>query len=285
MKSFKISQVLAAVLVAAASRPAAFDGGAPAMKLKLDANGAAVLQDGKPVYVKADGTEVAFDAASTVATIARLNAEAKAHREGKETAEAALKPFKDAGITDPAAAAKALQTMANLDSKTLVDAGQVETVKQEAIKAVKAEYEPVVKERDMLKARLNGEVIGGGFARSKFIAEKCAVPADLVQARFGQFFTVLDDGKVEAKDANGNVLYSQSRPGEKADMEEALPMLIEAYPYKAQILKGTGASGGGAGPNGQPNANGKPTITRSAYEALPVHERAGALKGKELVDG
>ena len=51
------------------------------MKLKLDANGNVVLQDGKPVYIKDDGTEIAFDAAGTVATISRLNAEAKGHRE------------------------------------------------------------------------------------------------------------------------------------------------------------------------------------------------------------
>ncbi|WVM87992.1 hypothetical protein UMZ34_16740 [Halopseudomonas pachastrellae] len=86
------------------------------MKLKLDENGNAVLQDGKPVYVHDDGKEVAFDAAGTVATITRLNAEAKTHREGKEAAEKALKAFE--GISDPAAAIKALETVSNLDQKS-----------------------------------------------------------------------------------------------------------------------------------------------------------------------
>lgn len=63
------------------------------MKLKLDEQGHAVLQDGKPVYVHDDGKEVAFDAPATVATITRLNGEAKVHREGKEAAEKALKAF------------------------------------------------------------------------------------------------------------------------------------------------------------------------------------------------
>ena len=145
------------------------------MKLKLDANGNVVLQDGKPVYVHDDGKEVAFDAPSTVQTISRLNAEAKSHRERAEAAETKLKPLE--GITDPVAAMKALETVKNLDDKKLVDAGEVEKVKLEAIKAVRAEFDPIVKERDTLKGELYGEKIGGSFARSKVIADKFAIPA------------------------------------------------------------------------------------------------------------
>ena len=77
------------------------------MKLKLDEAGHAVLQDGKPIYIHDDGKEVPFDAAGTVATITRINGEAKSHRERAEAATTALKAFE--GITDPAAAIKALQ--------------------------------------------------------------------------------------------------------------------------------------------------------------------------------
>ena len=83
------------------------------MKLKLDDQGHAVLQDGKPVYVKEDGTEVAFDALGTTQAITRLNAEAKSHRERAETAEKSLKGFE--GITDPAKALEALVAIAQLD--------------------------------------------------------------------------------------------------------------------------------------------------------------------------
>ena len=54
------------------------------MKLKVDEKGNAVVVDGKPVYVHDDGKEIPFDALSTIATIGRLNAEAKGHREAKE---------------------------------------------------------------------------------------------------------------------------------------------------------------------------------------------------------
>lgn len=94
------------------------------MKLKLDENGHVVVQDGRPVYVHEDGKEVVFDAPQTIATISRLNGEAKAHREAKEKAESTLKAFE--GIEDPVAAKKALETLKNFDDKKLVDAGEVE---------------------------------------------------------------------------------------------------------------------------------------------------------------
>ena len=43
------------------------------MRLKLDEQNHAVLQDGKPVYVHEDGKEVPFDAAQAVGKIASLN--------------------------------------------------------------------------------------------------------------------------------------------------------------------------------------------------------------------
>ena len=84
------------------------------MRLKLDEQNHAVLQDGKPVYVHEDGKEVPFDAAQAVGKIASLNAEAKQHREAKEAAEAKLKAFD--GL-DADKAKKALETVANLDDK------------------------------------------------------------------------------------------------------------------------------------------------------------------------
>ena len=75
------------------------------MKLKLDEQGNAVLQDGKPVYVHDDGKEIPFDAPAAMQKISGLNTEAKQHREAKGTAEAKLKAFD--GIEDAAAALKA----------------------------------------------------------------------------------------------------------------------------------------------------------------------------------
>ncbi len=248
------------------------------MKLKLNDQGFAVVQDGKPVYIHDDGKEVAFDAPATVATITRLNGEAKGHRERAEAAESSLKKFE--GITDAQAAIKALATVKNLDDKKLVDAGEVEKVKAEAIKAVEEKYSPVVKEVESLKSALNAEMIGGGFARSKFITEKFAIPADLVQARFGGAFSI-EDGKVVAKDQAGNKIYSKSSPGNLAGFDEALEILVDQYPYKDQILKGSGALGSGAGPSAG-GGGGKKSISRAQFTAMSPMDQAaaGAAAGK-----
>lgn len=251
------------------------------MKLKLDEQGHAVLQDGKPVYVHDDGKEVAFDAPGTVATITRLNGEARTHRERAESAEGKLKGFE--GIEDGAAARKALEVVANLDQKKLVDAGQVEQVKAEAIKAVRAEYEPVVAERDKYKNDLINEMIGGNFSRSKFAEEKVAVPRHMLQKTYGDSFKI-EEGKVVAYDGNGAKIFSRARPGELADFDEALEVLISNDPYRDHILKGSGASGSGAPAGGGSGSGGKATMTRAQFTALGPAEQATAAREATITD-
>lgn len=250
------------------------------MKLKLDSNGNAVLQDGKPVYVHDDGKEIAFDAPAAVSTISARNQEAKANRERAEAAETKLKAFE--GVDDPAAARKALDTVKNLNSKQLVDAGEVEKIREEAIKAVKAQYEPFVTKSESLEAQLVAERIGGSFARSKFISEKVAVPADFVQARFEKNFK-LEDGKIVATDNAGNRIFSRARPGELADFDEALETLVDQYSHKAQILKGSGAQGTGS-TQSQGGAGGKKTLTRAQFDALDPMDRVVAAKEAIITD-
>lgn len=248
------------------------------MKLKLDDQGHVVVQDGKPVYVHDDGKEVAFDAPGTVSTISRLNGEAKSHRERAEAAEQALKGFE--GITDPAAALKALSTVKNLDDKRLVDAGEVEKVKAEAIKAIEEKYAPYLKENETLKGQLNSHLIGGAFASSKFIAEKFAAegPAgvEIARALFAANLKV-EDGKVVGYDGNGGKLYSRARPGELASADEAIELLVDAYPYKNSILKGSGANGGGAG-HGSGNGDGKKSASRAQFDAMDPVQRSQFMR-------
>lgn len=213
------------------------------MKLKLDEAGHVVVLEGKPVYVHDDGKEVAFDVVSTVSTITRLNGEAKGHRERAESAETKLKVFE--GL-DPEAARKAVDTVSKIDQKKLVDAGEIDTVRSEISKGYESKLSEAETRLKELEGQLYSEKIGGSFSRSKTIAEKFAIPPDLIQARFGSAFKI-EDGKVVAYDPHGNKIYSRARPGELADFDEAIETLVDAYPYKDQILKGSGASGSGAG--------------------------------------
>ena len=244
------------------------------MKLKLDENGHAVIVDGLPVFVHSDGKEIPFDAPKTLETISRLNGEAKGHRERAEKVETTLKTFE--GIEDPKMALSALQTVKNLDSKKLVDAGEIEKVKAEAIKAVEDKYAPIVAERDQFRDSLYQEKVGGNFARSKMIADKLAIPADLVQAKFGGAFKV-EDGSVVAYGQDGNKIFSRARPGEVAHFDEALEFLIDQYPHKDSILKGSGASGTGS--KGAGVVSGGKTMSRQVFDSQSAPEQAAFVRG------
>lgn len=256
------------------------------MKLKLDEQGHVVVMDGKPVYVYDDGKEIPFDAPGTVATITRLNGEAKGHRTAKEEAEAKLKGFE--GL-DAEAARKALETVSNLDSKKLIDAGAVEQVKAEAkaafdaqLAAVKAQFEPIIAERDTLNAKLIDQTVGNAFGSSKFITDKLAVPAQMVKATFGNHFKVEGDALV-GYDSSGNKIFSRERPGDVATFDEALHHLVEASPFRDSILKGGGGSGGGA-PGGAGNVFGK-TLNRTAFTALtPAKQMEHVKAGGTVAD-
>jgi len=241
----------------------------------------AATQDGKPVFTDDAGKDVAFDAPGTIATITRLNGEAKSHRTAKESAEAALKAFE--GIADPAAAIKALETVGSLDQKKLIDAGEVEKVKAEIAKGYEGKLAEAAEKAQALETQLYGEKIGGSFARSKLIAEKFAIPADMVQARFGSAFKI-EGGEIVAYDAAGNRIYSRAKPGEIAGFEEALEQIVDQYPYKDNILRGDVKNGGGAGQGGGGGSSGV-RMTESAFNALSPKERAAAATkpGFEIV--
>jgi hypothetical protein len=244
------------------------------MKLKMDEAGHVVVSDGKPVYVDETGKDVAFDVAATTATIHRITEESKGYKTRAQNAEASLKAFD--GITDPKAAKDALAKVANWGDKELVEAGKVEEIKAAAIKAVEDRYKPIIEEAESLKSALHSEKIGGSFARSKFIADKMAVPPDIIEARFGKNFR-LENGKVVATDQAGNPLYSKANPGNPADFDEALEILVDAYPYKDHILKGSGGNGGGAKP-GNTATGGPKTITRRDFDAMNQVDRAAKVK-------
>jgi hypothetical protein len=208
----------------------------------------AEISDGKPVFVHDDGKEIAFDGPAAMDRIKSLNGEAKSHREAKEAAETKLKVFE--GLDDVEAARKALQTVANLKDKQLVEAGEVEKIKAGAIAAVEEKFKGVVNERDALKGErdkikndLDGLVRSNAFQGSKFVADKVAVPVHMLEKTFGDRFKV-EDGKLVPYDAKGEKLFSRVKPGELAGFDEALEITIAADPFKDNILKGTNGGGG-----------------------------------------
>jgi hypothetical protein len=264
------------------------------MPFKFLADGTIALDADKkhPIYINADGAEAPFDADTTVSTISRLNGEAKAHRIAKEAAEAALKPFKDAGIEDAGAAAEAIKLAKNIKDGDLVTAGKVQEIKDaatrtaqeqvaNATRAAEEKQRQLSDQNEKLTQDLNNHIIGGSFASSKFIADKLAIPADIAQKVFGDRFKV-DGGKLVPMGPDGNPIFSATRHGEHADFEEALQMMVGQYANKDMILKGSGASGGGA-QGGSGGAAGKKEMGRAQFFAMDPAGQSAAVKAGTVI--
>jgi hypothetical protein len=263
-----------------------------AMPFKFNADGTIAIDAEKklPIFIHGDGREAPFDADGTVATIGRLNGEAKSHREAKEAAEAKLKGFE--GIEDGAAALAALATVKNLGAGELKTAAQVQEIKDAAAKSAteavaaatrtaEETQRQLTEQNAKLTQDLNNHIVGGSFAGSKFIAEKLAIPADIAQKVFGDRFKV-DGGKLVPMNPDGTPIFSATNHGNHADFEEAMQVMVGQYANKDAILKGSGASGSGA-QQSKAATYGK-TMTRSQFEALPPQARATAIKDTTITD-
>lgn len=234
-------------------------------KLKLDAQGHVVLQDGKPVYIKEDGSEIAADINQMTATIASRNAEAKQHREAKEAAEAKLATF---GDIDPAKAKDAFDKLSKIDQAKLIDAGKVDEVRSEVTKAFTAKVDAAEKKAADAIAKFTGMTRTSAFNRSEFVTKKIAVPVEMVEATFGKNFQVdAETGKIKAVYDNGTPIYSPTKPGEEATFDEAIGELVKAYPHRDRILVGANNSGSGA-QGGSGGGGGTRTMKLSEFQKL-----------------
>lgn len=220
----------------------------------------AVMKDGKPVFVDDSGADVAVDVPHMFSKITALNKESQTHRETAEAAQAQLTKF--AEITDPAAAAAALKMVANLDSKKLIDAGeadkvrqQIESVYKEQIAKLTTGHEKTIGEKDAHIYRLE---VSNRFASSPFITgenAKIILPPDIAEATFGKNFKI-EDGRMVAY-LGTEKIFSREKAGELADFEEAIQVIVDAYPMKDRILKGANARGNGTK---QTDQNGKAIV-------------------------
>lgn len=265
------------------------------MKLKLDEQGNPILDNGLPVFVSEEGKDVPVDVPRLFADIKRLNGESAGRRKEIEVLNEKLAAFQ--GIEDPEAARKALETVANLDDKELLDAKQVETLKANISQAyenkltqARQAYEAKLAEMDKTSREKDGKIrrllIKGAFDSSKFLAEKTVLPPDVAFEYFGRHFEVLEVGgemKAVAK-LNGEVIPSLANPGEPALPEEAIEALIDKYPFRDRILKSSGAQGMGTPPGGGGSGNDK-TLTRKQFDNLSAQARMEHVKaGGKVVD-
>tara|TARA_R110002049_G_scaffold281333_1_gene460853 strand:+ start:17381 stop:18160 length:780 start_codon:yes stop_codon:yes gene_type:complete len=254
------------------------------MKLKtveVEGTQYAEVREGKPVYVGDDGKEHVYDAPAMRGSLDRLNESLKEERAAKDALDQQVKAF---GDLDPEKAREALQTVRNLDDKKLIDAGEVERIRKEVSEETAKSYQKKLDEAnataEQLQTQYAAEKVNGAFVGSKFVKEKLVIPADMVQAAFGRHFQ-FKDGRITPVDQNGNPIYSDSNPGDIAPFDEALEKLVNQYPHRDSILKGSGHNGSGAGPTGE---GGTRTVSRKQFEQLSPAEQskyaASAAKGE-----
>ncbi len=240
------------------------------MPWKVDDKNAFVLSDGNPVWITDDNKELAVQGN----TIQRLNGEAKAHREAKEAAEAKLTAF--AGL-DPVAAKKAIDTLKDVDLSKMVGMDKLNDAKQEINRQWAEKHGAVEKDRDGLRSQLDNMMLATAFNGSKFMQERVAIPAEMMQATFGRHFRV-EDNKVVPYDHAGAKLLSKKRMGEYADVDEALEIFVDGYAHKDAILKAPAAVGSGNGGGGGVRPGSK-VVKRSDFQALsPMDQSAAAAK-------
>ena len=94
----------------------------------------------------------------------------------------------------------------------------------------------------------------------------------MVRATFGSRFKV-EDGKIVAYDANGQVVYSDRDMGAPASFDEALEKTITGYKYKDTILKAPDAAGSGSGGAGGSRGRSR-SMTRAQFEELNPTQKA-----------
>jgi hypothetical protein len=143
-----------------------------------------------------------------------------------------------------------------------------------------------IKRTKELESALLSEQIGTNFYRSKFVAEKLTLPAELIRATFAKSFK-LEKGEPVAVDKNGNTIYSRLKPGHAADFDEALELLIDASPHRDSIVKKSGTANGNASGNGSSNDHGgHKTMSRRSFEELPPVQRMAHIRaGGVITDG
>lgn len=232
----------------------------------------AELNESGQVLYDNDGKEMAFDAAQTYGKITDLTREAADNRKAKEDLDKKLKSFE--GL-DPEKYQEAIEKLSKIDQKQLIDAGEIDRVKQEIANGFQEKLDESETRYKTLEERYNGEKMSAEFSRSKFINDQLAIPADIAQAHFGRHFK-LEDGKLRGYDSNGEPIYSKSKPGEIASFDEAMETLVGSYQHRDRILKGSGASGTGG--DGGSGTGGKRRISRAQYEQLGAADQAAVAQ-------
>jgi len=206
------------------------------------------------------------DAIHLLSKIPDLQKESKTHRLKKNELSDELEKLKKSydGV-DPEKAKEALKTFDALSVGDLTKKEEVEKIKTEAEQAWKSKFDDVQKNHASeleeknkvikgIEDSLRKSIVSTAFSSSGHFSGQnptTKLPPDVAEAYFGKHFRVEKDEKdnmIIVGSLKGKDIFSKSRPGSLADLDEAMEKILEAYPNKDAILfksVGSGAPGGG----------------------------------------
>jgi len=251
-----------------------------AAKLKLGENDQPVYQDGKFVLVLEDGSETAFDAVGAYSTFGKIRNERDEWKSKAESAEGELVKF-GKSADERAKAIERVKLAQALDEKKLVDAGKVDEVIAERVKAMKAEHEAALAEvnskatglesqlrRILVRKQLEDLDIWEGYLPTKDL---------LIEHVLERQFDLDGDQVVAFADAEKkSKLYSKSDPSRPADVKEAAEQLLKAHPNHDKWKKGVNATGSDA------TGNPKPGGVADASAVSSLERLSLGLAGKKV---
>lgn len=222
-----------------------------------------VVQDGNPVWINDAGAAAPFNAEKTLKNLNSVTVESLSRKEKIREYETKLKPFE--GIEDPetflSEAQEAIEMKKNLKDKDILDAGQVQAIKEGVAESYKSTIDSMKEshstEIDKLQSSLDQKnqavrnlLIKGAFTASKFIKEKTALAPSIAFSEFGRFFDVEDNNGelVAVATRGGKKIFSNINHGDTASTEEAIEILVNEHPDRDSILRAN-PSGSGSQPN------------------------------------
>jgi hypothetical protein len=241
-------------------------------KIKTDPETKTPVMDGsKIVYIDPEGKELPLDPVAMYVKIVDLGKENQKHREAKAAVEEKFSIF--TGIDDVVKwkedADKAIATVANFNDKDWMKAEKVEQLKREMGDA----YENKLKQAqtsfgeketalntviEKKNAQIRTLLVSNKFANSTFFSgekRKTNLLPDVAEAYFGKHFRVEEndktgDIKVVAYHANGDQILSKINPGDLAEFDEAISIIIDSHPQRDHFLRSTSGGSGGHGGDG-----------------------------------
>lgn len=264
-----------------------------------------MTEQGAFVYIdKDDGDkELPLDPIQMYGKIANLGKENKGHR--KKVKEMTGKLSHLEGIDDIAdwrkKADEALDKVANWNDEDYVKANKVQKLKDEITSAYEDKLsakDTAIAEKEAAHAvkveRLGGTIrtlmISNKFASSKYFGKDgltTLVDPAMAESFFGKNFKVEtnDNGEpiTRAYFNNGDQVLSKVNPGEPAEFEEAIGLIIDVYPGKDSIMKSSGGgSGAGGGKGGQGEADDLQGLKKQHQKAMEDNniQLAVSLKNK-----